>query len=364
MALWFRTFADYDKWRRQQLARRLNDKMSPALQRQVTGPRGSFKGGAMSPALAEGIKRDSIDSDAMSDGLRSGISQSDGVGIGEGSTSPTPGPGTGGGGGTQNPIFSPDEIAGLELWLDAVDSSTIIEDGGGKVQQWNDKSESNMVFTQGTEANRPTQEIQAGQNTVVFDANDYLAGTRVANNGPDLTIMCAVYADYNVAGGWRTVVSCNDTGSWGNGWRMGDRNGAGATLSGSAGSYTGNYSWPINSSLQYPAVDTMSTVSWTMENGATGDDMNSWIDGTFSHSLNPQNMTTVGTDIYIGNSLGLVYGWQGRIGEVIIYNSPLNTQQRQAVEGYLAWKWGPGSVDALPLGHPYKNKAPATGAAG
>jgi hypothetical protein len=48
----------------------------------------------------------------------------------------------------------------------------------------------------------------------------------------------------------------------------------------------------------------------------------------------------------------------GRLGEVIVYNSNLSTDDRQIVEGYLAWKWG---LQAnLPSTHPYKNKNPGT----
>ena len=49
--------------------------------------------------------------------------------------------------------------------------------------------------------------------------------------------------------------------------------------------------------------------------------------------------------------------WGGLVGEIIIYNSSLTTQQRQIVEGYLAWKWG---LQAnLPSNHPYRTIAPS-----
>lgn len=46
----------------------------------------------------------------------------------------------------------------------------------------------------------------------------------------------------------------------------------------------------------------------------------------------------------------------GNIGEVMCYSAPLNTTQRQAVEGYLAWKWG--LQGSLPGGHPYVSTPP------
>ena len=48
---------------------------------------------------------------------------------------------------------------------------------------------------------------------------------------------------------------------------------------------------------------------------------------------------------------------QGSIAEVAFFNHPLETTDRQRVEGYLAWKWG---LQAnLPVGHPYKNAPPS-----
>jgi len=45
------------------------------------------------------------------------------------------------------------------------------------------------------------------------------------------------------------------------------------------------------------------------------------------------------------------------IGEILLYNSVLTTNQRQSIEGYLAWKWGLQSTN-LPITHPYYSAAP------
>jgi hypothetical protein len=46
----------------------------------------------------------------------------------------------------------------------------------------------------------------------------------------------------------------------------------------------------------------------------------------------------------------------GSIGEVIIYTNSLSSNERQAVEGYLAWKWG--LQGNLSTTHPYKTTRP------
>jgi hypothetical protein len=65
--------------------------------------------------------------------------------------------------------------------------------------------------------------------------------------------------------------------------------------------------------------------------------------------------------VYIGQN-----GWhnayfQGYLGELIIIDSRLSTENRQKLEGYLAHKWGLASE--LPADHPYRSAAPSTGAA-
>jgi len=72
--------------------------------------------------------------------------------------------------------FDPQSIAGLSLWLDAADSGTITVGTG--VSQWQDKSASGSLWTQGTGNNQPATGTQtiAGKNVLVFDgANDTLA---------------------------------------------------------------------------------------------------------------------------------------------------------------------------------------------
>lgn len=44
------------------------------------------------------------------------------------------------------------------------------------------------------------------------------------------------------------------------------------------------------------------------------------------------------------------------ISEVLVYNGTITLQNRQKVEGYLAWKWG--LQNNLATGHPYKLNAP------
>jgi hypothetical protein len=45
-----------------------------------------------------------------------------------------------------------------------------------------------------------------------------------------------------------------------------------------------------------------------------------------------------------------------KLSEFVGYNRSLTSNERQQVEGYLAWKWG--LVESLPSNHPYKTIKP------
>jgi hypothetical protein len=64
------------------------------------------------------------------------------------------------------------------------------------------------------------------------------------------------------------------------------------------------------------------------------------------------------TKFAIGTDTGRLAAGQfgGYISEILVYNTSLANSDRQAVEGYLAWKWN--LQDKLPNSHPYKTSSP------
>jgi len=68
--------------------------------------------------------------------------------------------------------FSPTDIPGLALWLDASDAASITLDGSNNVSQWNDKSGNARHVTQATVMNRPTPSTATlnGLTAIKFEA--------------------------------------------------------------------------------------------------------------------------------------------------------------------------------------------------
>lgn len=76
------------------------------------------------------------------------------------------------------PAFVPTDISGLQLWLDASDTSTITE-AGGSVSQWDDKSGNSNNVVQGTAAKQPTTGTRTlnSLNVLDFDGGDNMTVT-------------------------------------------------------------------------------------------------------------------------------------------------------------------------------------------
>lgn len=71
-----------------------------------------------------------------------------------------------------------------------------------------------------------------------------------------------------------------------------------------------------------------------------------------------QTFSATGNTYYIGNyDYGKITNattW--KLGELLYYDGTISIQDRESVQGYLAWKWGLQSN--LPLSHPYRNFSP------
>lgn len=77
--------------------------------------------------------------------------------------------------------FSPTDVSGLALWLDASDLSTITHDAGA-VSQWDDKSGNGYAFTQGTASEQPTTgATQNARNVLTFDGSGNLAASTASD---------------------------------------------------------------------------------------------------------------------------------------------------------------------------------------
>jgi hypothetical protein len=244
-------------------------------------------------------------------------------------------------------VFTPKSLTGLQLWLDAADSSTIT--GTSTVTAWADKSGngynmntlsaapngySQVYPTTGTPINGlNTVNFLPGtglQQATILDGvkNLYWVGridtTGVVEGGSNCFFLLGHDTAYEWHADFPGGYYIDSTYS-----QLGIRNATPVSQYGGGAAAAVNITF---SALQFPASGSISLVS------AAG---------------------ITGSTLYQGicfDRIGVHCGWSGDLAEVIIFNQALSTTQHQQVEGYLAWKWG--LQGNLPDTHAYKKIKP------
>ena len=232
----------------------------------------------------------------------------------------------------------PTNIAGLSLWLDAADSSTM-SFSGAIVTQWRDKSgngwNANAVGTDMTYVTSGRNGLNTIQGPQAAATN--ALGFTTPSFAISTTNSTSIFVVYN-----QLVNSASD---------------ASFIL------------MPSSTNLQ---VFTRTNYYYTRVNGITGG--GGYVPSTpytsileFVYTPNTGTLyangtqyntitTTAGGTAALNSSfiLNLFLGaMQGNICELLIFGTALSTTQRQQMEGYLAYKWG--LQGSLPVNHPYYN---------
>jgi hypothetical protein len=246
----------------------------------------------------------------------------------------------------------------LSLWLDAADSSTLFDavSGGsavaadGAVARWEDKSGNLFHVTQSVANSRPLRRTAQfnGKDALDFDGNDdfllgAILGGAVANRHS--------YSAFAVANA--DTVGTNSANSFENEAIWGESGGS-AALFLRSNNTVGAYN--------FDGSDDKATESYTA--GALALFYSELSAGNIRIRVNGGNETAVASGVTFPTSAINIgrqfnnnnYCFDGRICEIIFFRRALNTAQRQAIEGYLAHKWG--LTSDLPATHPYKNVVP------
>jgi hypothetical protein len=236
------------------------------------------------------------------------------------------------------PTFTPNQLVGCDLWLDASDltgrGSSVAS--GTIVSSWVDKTGSgHSAIT--TAVGTTTTVIQNSRTLLSFNGGnfacpyyqfpntEYSIVTVQALNVGESTTQATVLADYRVFTGAMTGNVAFGSGK-GTVWKsLTSQNISASQLRICITTYGKDLSGN-KSTFLYPFID------------GTPQFQQVGLTGPYSGNL------------YIGGKGDMT--WNGKIAEVIIYSSSLTQNAREMLEGYLALKWG---LQAnLPASHPYK----------
>lgn len=256
----------------------------------------------------------------------------------------------------------------LALWLDAADASTITLNGS-TVSQWSDKSGNSRHFTQATAASQPTYNatVLGGKPALTFDGtSDFMSADDTLDVGVNgLTIMSVVkYATNNQSG----VIIGKTRYASGAGRYVLYRS-LSTGLFGTGAMFATALATPDVPNSYITQVSDSSTntkifgLEWNRSPGAVRIWDNGTNTATVSYTGDNYNLNSA-DQLWIGayqNATGTAPPTpatylNGQIAEIVIALPNLSSNDRQRLEGYLAWKWLLES--SLPANHPYKNSPP------
>ena len=267
----------------------------------------------------------------------------------------------------------PEQIAGLQLWLDASDAATLFDatTGGslvaadGTVARWEDKSGNARHMTQSTSGSRPTRKtaIQGGKDVLRFDGSDdsmsVSSSTSMFNflhDGDSTTFI--VFKPDGTSASDRVDFLLNN-------------NIANGSIDGKTGFYirwdnnrsgvAGNRAIPVianNGNPRFagvPNVDTFAPDSAHVlsfvgdmaqstvgnrgvlrRNGGSALSLDTSATGNAAvPTANASHNMTLGRQANTSDGF-----YDGDIAEIILYDSALSSTDREAVENFLLAKWG------------------------
>jgi hypothetical protein len=240
---------------------------------------------------------------------------------------------------TNRAVFTPRQISGCQLWLDAADpnGNGTVPTNGSSVSTWTDKSGNarNATAFTGTALYSNLGVNFTGSQSFLTPLsgiiNNQTGFMILSYNSASLIDITGLKQDSDGTIGIQLVMESNiqKIRVWG-----------GATLVSGA---TISQNTRFMNGYQFVAGGAAGT-SILYANGAQT---------AVSSGTGP---TLSGTSQYMvgaySSSGGTQELFQGVINEIVLFNVILTTAQRQQVEGYLAWKWG--LISSLPNGHPYK----------
>jgi len=232
----------------------------------------------------------------------------------------------------------PQQIAGLQLWLDAADASTLYDDtaggslvaGDGLVARWEDKSGNARHATQSNSDNRPQRKTnqQNGLDALLFDGtNDRFAlpSTTIPNSHSVFQVYRRATAGIQSFG----IASTNPVALppfpsvWAGDNILYQISNADFTTHGTANTSTGYF------------------VISTIRNGTTSIDLrrNAANVATITTGTGVTNAASGSWNAIASRDPGHLNRHSGNLCEIIVYDSALSDTDRNAVESYLLSKW-------------------------
>ena len=252
----------------------------------------------------------------------------------------------------------------LSFWFDAQDPNDNqgngVPDNGLPIPEWKDKSLNKHILAQPTVADRPTYDT--ANKAINFDGNQHLKIAGL-DNFPEIFHIFIVANITRTANSEDNFVLAFDSSTAGKDYKYISEHASNATIENkfhyvdaSAGDQTITSGAVVNSGVT-------ALFEVFMEGGSKGSTAKVQLnDGTAVANSSAPFADNVSGDLYIMKNLeSAQQETQGKIFEILIFNSVLTGIEQDAIQGYLEYKH---SLDVLPVAHTHKKKPPITGQVG
>jgi hypothetical protein len=253
--------------------------------------------------------------------------------------------------------FSPSSIPNMVGWFDASDS-TYITQNFGNVNYWKDKSPAQSNLRQLTQFNCP----QVQSNSIYFNGHSYLYNTAsIYNVASNMSMMIVGEATNSVSGYEPGILSV---------YKIGETDTSSSNSFAFKSIFTSNI-WHNAMISQFAFPNGAVGSLYTSSNASVKKNIYEFIvspslttDAFITGTQYASNISSVGIGAsFPGSPDGLLVGTSytgaydsptlyGNIYEVVYYNQQITQEQRELLEGYLAWKWS--LQTNLPPRHPYR----------
>lgn len=241
--------------------------------------------------------------------------------------------------------FSPQKIAGLQLWLDGSDSSTITLNGT-TVSEWRSKV-GGIALTQGTAAAQPTLNTNyfSGRSALSFDGGDALATTSAglavapstsfivfdettAVGFAGLLVAAPASGDDFASATGRFITTVHDPTS------SSARRGA-SPQAVAATALTADFNMGTTGAFgkRLMAIRSSSSTALMRVGGVNGTE-------DTAHTQSGTSSGIVVGGRYVGGTVSASFRFNGVVCEILHYSQELSLAQIQTVERWLAQRWG------------------------
>ncbi len=234
---------------------------------------------------------------------------------------------------------NPLDLDGLQLWLDASDSSTITE-SGDDVSQWDDLSGGGNNATQSTGLDQPKTNTETINrlNAIDFDGTDHWMDGTALDVSTGVFSISIVFEPDSVTGTQGVFAIFKGTGDSRIRFET-----SGALVLVAAASSSGDLAARQTGSIL--VVDTPLLATAVYDGGLDHTNIKIYIDGVRQDNagVNVGSFTgvTASTELYeVGARQGGILLLIGSIGEVIVTNTTWDDTIRQRVEQRLMSRWG------------------------